>query len=77
MKMTVLQTVATSSRSMLAWSVGFAIFRSVLPHRSTDFQNRCVSLVHAIEAIVFSCLVVRDWHDPLRFIGQATNPHEV
>lgn len=75
--MTTLQTVAIASRSMLAWSVGFAIVRNALPHRSIDFQNRCVSLVHALEAIVFSFVVVRDWHDPLNFVGQATNPHEV
>lgn len=72
-----LQTFAITCRTTLAWCVVFAIVRNALPYRSIDFQNRCVSLLHALEAIVFCCMVVRDWHHPLGPVGQATNTQEV
>lgn len=63
--------------STAAWSAVFALLSAVLiRRRSLDFNNRAVSLLHAIVALVL-CPAALNWHHPFSGYGQKTTDYQV
>lgn len=63
--------------SSAAWSAVFALLNGVLlRRRSLCFNNRAVSLLHALVALVL-CPAALNWHHPFSGYGQKTTDYQV
>lgn len=70
---TVLTEIGTSTA---AWSAVFVLINTVLlRRRSLAFNNRVVSLLHALVALLV-CPVALNWHHPLSGFGQKTTDYQ-
>ena len=70
----VLREIGTSTA---AWSAVFVLINTVLlRRRSLAFNNRVVSLLHALVALLV-CPVALNWHHPLSGFGQKTTDYQV
>lgn len=63
--------------STLAWSTVFVLLNAVLlRQRSLGFNNRAVSLLHALVALVL-CPAALHWHHPFSGYGMKTTDYQV
>ena len=70
-------TVQQILQSTAAWSALFVLLSAiVLRRRSLGFNNRVVSLLHALLALVL-CPAALNWHHPFSGYGQKTTEYQV
>ncbi len=63
--------------STAAWSAVFVLINGVLlRRRSVGFNNRAVSFLHALVALLL-CPAALDWHHPFSGFGQKTTAYQV
>lgn len=70
-------TVQQIVKSTAAWSAVFVLLSAVLlRRRSLSFNNRLVSLLHALLALVL-CPAALNWKHPFSGYGQKTTDYQV
>ena len=63
--------------STAAWSAVFIVLNAVLlRRRSTDFNNRAVSTLHALVALLI-CPLALNWKHPFSGFGEQTTSNQV
>ena len=63
---------ATMMAMTTAWALTYVLTRLLLPDRSKDFCNRCVSMIHVVVSAFFCYNSVADWSCPLAGVGAAS-----
>lgn len=58
----------------VAWAAAYVLVRLLLPGRSKDFCNRCVSLLHVFVSLYFCSKSVQSWSQPLNNVGAPSTP---